>query len=441
MKAAICVGSLALALLLPASAAAAGAPTPHCAPGPENCVGWYRTDVTVTWTWDTGGAPQSCLFTTITVDTSPTTPNKVTCTVAFGGLNYTTEVTIQRDATPPQVTGSAPSRSADVNGWYNHPLSVAYSGADATSGIASCSNPSYGGADGATLAVSGTCTDAAGNTSAPVSFAFKYDATAPTVTAAPDRKPDGKGWYRKPLTVSFAGTDLTSGVASCTAPIRYSGPDQEKAAVVGSCRDAAGNAAEIGHTFAYDATAPKLASVTAQLSKGTARIGWQRAQDVVRVELVRTPGVNGAKATIVYQGNGAAFVDRTVKAGIRYRYDVTVADIAGNESTKAVTAALGQSALHSPAAGSVVRKPPLLQWQRVAGAKFYNVQLYRNGVKVLSTWPRRAKLQLGRSWRYGGKQQRLVPGLYKWYVWGAKGTLERPTYGPVLGSSTFVVKR
>ena len=107
--------------------------------------------------------------------------------------------------------------------------------------------------------------------------------------------------------------------------------------MVGSCRDTAGNSAEVGQAFQYDATAPALAKTEAKIDKGVARIGWQRAGDVVEVELLRSPGINGAKSTIVYQG-GAAFVDKTVKAGIRYRYDISVEDMAGNVTTKAVTA-------------------------------------------------------------------------------------------------------
>src|SRR4029079_12052264 len=127
-------------------------------------------------------------------------------------------------------------------------LSVAFSGTDATSGVASCTNPSYGAGDGASVSVSGSCTDVAGNSSS-ASFGFKYDATPPAVTATPDRKPDAKGWYRKPLTVTFAGTDATSGISGCTAPTRYAGPDLAKAAVVGACRDGAGNTAQAGQAF------------------------------------------------------------------------------------------------------------------------------------------------------------------------------------------------
>ena len=133
--------------------------------------------------------------------------------------------------------------------------------------------------------MSGTCRDVAGNTSAPASYAFKYDATPPTVSPSVERPPDGKGWYRKPVTVTFAGTDTTSGIAACTAPTRYAGPDQAKATVVGSCRDAAGNTADVGQTFQYDATAPALGKTQAKVDKAGAHIGWDRAGDVVEVEL------------------------------------------------------------------------------------------------------------------------------------------------------------
>lgn len=432
---------LILALLLPLGigtepALAAGAPTAHCSPGPADCSGWYRSDVTVTWTWESGGLPQSCTFMTITTDT---TGAPVACTVSFNGTPYTTSVSIKRDATPPQVTGSTPARAPDAQGWYNHALSVTFAGTDATSGIASCTSPSYGSGDGASVSVSGSCADVAGNTTG-ASFGFKYDATAPAVTPSVDRAPDKRGWYRKPLTVSFAGTDATSGVAACTSPTRYAGPDRARAALVGSCRDAAGNVAEAGHAFQYDATAPKLAGAKARIEKGVARIAWRRSADAVLVELERTPGVNGRRTTVVYQGKGVSFTDRTVRDGVRYRYEIRAADVAGNVTRRAVTAAFDRPALYKPEAGAAVRAPLVLAWVAVAGARYYNVQLVRDGVKVLSSWPRAAKLRVGRTWRYAGKAQRLEPGRYRWYVWGARGTPERPRYGRLLGSSSFVVR-
>ncbi len=435
----------ALGLLVLAAPAAHGAPSPvtYTVTGTAGANGWYRSNVTIKWTVvDNGDLISSTCPLADQIVTEGTTTRQCTTQFTWGTVvSPPSPLVIKIDKTAPTGLSASLARAPDSDGWFNHPVSASFGGQDAGSGIAGCSGGTYNGVDSASAAISGTCSDVAGNTAA-ASVAIKYDATAPAVTPAPERQPDARGWYRKPLTVSFAGTDLTSGVASCTAPVRYAGPDLAQAAVVGSCRDRAGNAAEAGHAFPYDATAPKLARVKAELDNGVARIGWERAEDVVTVELMRSPGINGARTTNVYRGKGVAFVDRTVRAGVRYRYEIIVADVAGNASRKAVTTgALQRAALYSPAAGAVVRAAPLLRWRPAAGATFYNVQLFRNGVKVLSSWPRAATLRLGRTWRYAGRKQQLTPGLYRWYVWGARGSRERPTYGRVLGSSTFTVRR
>ena len=151
--------------------------------------------------------------------------------------------------------------------------------------------------------------------------------------------------------------------------------------------------------------------------------------------------MNGRAATIVYQGRGQAFDDRTVKPGSVYRYEIRAIDAAGNVGRLAVSTSAAAGALRSPAAGAVVRGRVTLAWKAVANARFYNVQLFRGSKKILSTWPKGATLRLARTWVYEGKRQRLVPGLYRWYVWPARGTRERPTYGKVLGTSTFRVAR
>ena len=426
-----------LVLLAPAQALAA--PVSYTLTGSAGNNGWYRSNVTIRWVVDPTDLVSAQCPAAELISTEGATNRQCTATFTWGTVTSPV-VTIKIDRTAPTGIAAALSRAPDSEGWFNHAVTATFTAQDTVSGVAGCTSPSYEGADSATAGLTGTCTDAAGN-AVSASVALKYDATPPSVTPSPDRPPDHRGWYRKPVTVSFAGTDATSGIASCTAPTRYAGPDGEKASVVGSCRDRAGNAAEAGAGFPYDATAPKLARVKADVAKGIARIGWDRAADVAKVELLRSPGVNGARSTIVYQGSGAAFVDRTVKPGIRYRYELSVSDAAGNVARKAVTTLERSSALLGPAPGAVVRSPPVLRWQPVKGATFYNVQLYRNGVKVLSTWPPKAVLKLGRSWTYAGKRQRLLPGTYRWYVWGAKGTRARPTYGRALGTSTFVVKR
>jgi hypothetical protein len=77
-----------------------------------------------------------------------------------------------------------------------------------------------------------------------------------------------------------------------------------------------------------------------------------------------------------------------------------------------------------------------LRWRAKPGARFYNVQLFRRGVKILSAWPTPARFKLQRQWRFKGRIQRLRPGLYSWAVWPAYGTIST-RYGPMLGLSTF----
>src|SRR5262249_62252132 len=118
---------------------------------------------------------------------------------------------LKYDWTPPNVSASA-GRDPDANGWYNHPLGVAFSGTDATSGIDSCSSASYSGPDDGSASVSGSCKDNAGN-SAGGSFSFKYDSTPPTIKgAAPARAPDANGWDNHPVPITLHGGAALPGV-------------------------------------------------------------------------------------------------------------------------------------------------------------------------------------------------------------------------------------
>ena len=123
--------------------------------------------------------------------------------------------------------------------------------------------------------------------------------------------------------MSFSGADAISGIAACTEPRRYAGPDRATVELAGTCRDAAGNtAAESKLQLRYDATAPAIGTAKARIERGAARLTWKRPADASAIEIERTPGVNGRKSTIVYQGRGESFVDKSVRAGARYRYEI-----------------------------------------------------------------------------------------------------------------------
>ncbi len=405
--------------------------------GPDSN-GWYNHAVAITATGtDPVSGIASCSTPSYSGPDNAAVAVDATCTDNAGNTSAPVTATLKYDATAPAVT-AAPSRAPDANGWYNHAVAITAAGTDPVSGVASCSTPSYSGPDNPAAAVDATCTDNAGNTSAPVTATLKYDATAPTVAAAVDRPPDAHDWYRSPLKVSFTGTDSISGIASCTAPAEYKGPDRSAVTLSGTCGDAAGNAGTAALDFKYDATGPKLSNLTATSKKGLVQIGWQRSADAVSVELVRRPGRKGSRSTTVYRGTGRSFADKSVRNGLKYRYELRLTDEAGNVTTKAL-AATPRPPLYKPALGTVVHSPLRLAWD-ANGARFYNVQLLHDGVKVLSAWPRAATFLVHSTWRYAGKTYQLGPGHYRWYVWGARGSREQPKYGRPLGTSTFLVK-
>lgn len=96
------------------------------------------------------------------------------------------------------------------------------------------------------------------------------------------------------------------------------------------------------------------------------------------------------------------------------------------------------SAITRPRAGAVVSSPPLLRWTGVAGAEYYNVQLWRKGAhttrKILSRWPTRHLFQLRDHWRYAGKVRYFTRARYYWYVWPWLGT----RYGRLHVQRSFV---
>ena len=80
-------------------------------------------------------------------------------------------------------------------------------------------------------------------------------------------------------------------------------------------------------------------------------------------------------------------------------------------------------------------------WAPAKNATYYNVQLIRNGRKILSAWPVRPSYRLRRTWSYQGRRFRLRPGTYRWYVWPGLGRISAGDYSRQLGSSTFVVMK
>jgi hypothetical protein len=172
-----CVAALTTAT----SAAAAPTVSYSCTPAPASCVGWYRSNVRIQWSYsDPDGVMNTdgCNTHTLTTDTTGSGEH---CYVENVHAVWTrVDLPLMRDATPPQITAVSPSRSRGAGGWYTSPVRITWSGRDATSGLAGCSSVTYSGPDSASARAIGSCRDKAGNV-ASASFALKYDDTAPTI--------------------------------------------------------------------------------------------------------------------------------------------------------------------------------------------------------------------------------------------------------------------
>ena len=239
---------------------------------PADANGWHNHALTVTFHGadDTSGT-SACTQRTYDGPDDPSVALTGTCTDRAGNESPSAAFTLKYDETAPTNGGGSPSRPADKNGWYNAPLTVNFAGTDATSGIDTCTRVDYSGPDSGSASVPGTCRDLAGNPSGATTFPFKYDATAPALTPAPSRPADHNGWYNQALSVSFPGTDATSGIDLCTGPQNYTGPDNATATVPGSCSDKAGNNTAKTFALKYDATAPAL---TPAPSRPADHNGW-----------------------------------------------------------------------------------------------------------------------------------------------------------------------
>ncbi len=197
-------GVAVFAHALPASAAPSlsyGCSPPADAT-PESCAQWHNQPVQLIWDWNTLHARQvggNCNTQTFTQDNAALS---VSCTVQDKGDLTTTEETVvlHIDRTPPQVTVATPLRGPDFGGWWNHAVGYAFSGADATSGVASCSSVTF---DGPGTQLVGTCTDNAGNVGTGT-FTVAFDDTPPIlghVTATPGNRSATLKWQPSPDTV------------------------------------------------------------------------------------------------------------------------------------------------------------------------------------------------------------------------------------------------
>ena len=258
--------------------------------------GWYRGDVTVSFTASdnlSGFAPDGQLRADATRTSSGEGADirvQFTISDVAGNAASVTAGPFRVDKTPPTITAQ-PSRPPDREGWYNRDLTVSFSCDDALSGVARCPPPVTVSNDGRDQVVQGEAWDVAGNR-AVATASVNVDKTPPIGLVSINA---GAATTTRPLvTLTLAATDALSGVAemrfsndgsawSDWEPFKASRPDWDLSLFGGSraegaktvraqVRDRAGNVSAV-FTASIRYAAPPPTTSMVLIPAGSFRMG------------------------------------------------------------------------------------------------------------------------------------------------------------------------
>jgi hypothetical protein len=233
--------------------------------------------------------------------------------------------------------------------------------------------------------------------------------------------------------------------SGCTSPLTRAGiPDGRHTFSVVAVKDRKRQQTPSTWTWTVDTTPPAaVASLQRSVSYRRLALTWTPSADTDHVVIFRFTSRKQVTGVPVYSGPAHRYYERKFDNGGYHRYTVVSYDKAGNASPGGVVLVVPPSALLlAPHDDKVLRAhhAATLRWRRVPGARYYNVQLYRGGHKVLSAWPLGPRFHLKRSWTYQGHHFRLMRGRYTWFVWPSMKPLPKADYGPIVGQSSFVAR-
>jgi alpha-tubulin suppressor-like RCC1 family protein len=288
--------------------------------GPLGDNDWYVGDVQLRWSVTDPETPitikDGCVDLDITTDVGDRFSYCRAVSAAGETVLY---APYKRDATPPSF-GAYATTAANAAGWYRQDVSIAYTCADATSGIAgTCPANDVISQEGrARMSPVRTVRDKAGNSTTANTVLVNLDKTPPQVSHAPRTPPNGYGWYRDDVVVDFTCSDALSGlVRDCASSIRVTA---EGLSVPGeTVYDQAGNSAFTGGTsINIDRTPP---NVIAYASAQPNAAGWYNGN--VYVVFACDDALSGlatacpSTQVLSQEGTGIASVAMTVtdKAG------------------------------------------------------------------------------------------------------------------------------
>ncbi len=157
---------------------------------------------------------------------------------------------------PPTITASI-APPPNLAGWNNGPVAVTFNCTAPESTVASCTSPITVSTEGANQDVTGTVTNADGQT-AFFQVKLNIDRTPPNISPVLTPPPNAAGWNRTDVSAAFFCIDALSGVASCS-PSTLVTSEGAHQAVSGGATDLAGNVAIATVAISIDKTPPTIA--------------------------------------------------------------------------------------------------------------------------------------------------------------------------------------
>lgn len=227
-------------------------------PALPNANGWYKQDVTVTFTCSDGTSGiQSC---TPASTLGEGGEQSVTGTAVDNAGNSQTDTVsgINIDKTAPTIGHTLSPSTPNANGWFNTDVTVSFSCEDALSGVTSCTVDGVSGnakvlGEGANQSVTGTATDAADNTTSDTASGIYIDKTGPSVSLV-GGPADGGTYYFGfvPAAPTCSASDALSGLDGSCSVSGYSTAVGTHT-VTASATDKAGNTATASATYTVSA--------------------------------------------------------------------------------------------------------------------------------------------------------------------------------------------
>jgi hypothetical protein len=290
--------------------------------------------------------------------------------------------------------------------------------------------------------------DAAGNTSAAMSFTVTVQQGAipgaPAITSHPPALTNttSAGFaFTAPSGSTAVRCSLDDAVAvSCAdGTAAYSSLAEGGHLFVVEVENSVGNKSNAAWNWTIDRTRPQaVGGLRARGKAGRVELAWTRPTDADyrRVRLYRKRFGAASWRFVAAFRRATSYTDGAVRNDVRYDYRIFSFDRAGNRSPASGTTAR-PSKVFRPAWDAVLSSPPLIDWTAVRTATYYNVQIWRRGAKILSAWPVESRFRMRSTWRFRGRTFSFRTGRYTVYVWPGFGSKSAANYGRFRGWTRF----